>query len=239
MSESDASRYVSIALDDPNPDTRRDTIEHLAETRFAQHDIVLDACRIVARTDPSESVRCAAVRLLSESGDPGAATTLIEILQSSGASARVGERVRLTTVRGLERRARDKTVPPDKQDAAVAVAIRLLEEDPSRDVQIEAATLLGEFPRLAALNALISALNNGDFGVVYHAERSLMRLTGVSHDHDPHDWRAWLTQVEDPFANRGALDDQLTPVEPKNWWQRTTASMKRVLSGFRPKQQDG
>ncbi len=236
MSESDASRYVSVALDDPNPDARRDAIECLAETRFAQDNIVVDACRIIACTDPSESVRCAAVRLLSESGRPEAATTLIEVLQSSRTSTSVGERVRLTAVRGLEHMARNNVLPSDKQDAAVAVTIRLLEEDPSRDVQIAAATLLGEFPRLAAVNALISGLNHGDFGVVYHAERSLMRLTGVTHDHDPHDWRAWLAQVDDPFAKRGALDDQLTPVEPKSWWQRTSASMKRALSGFRPKQ---
>ena len=238
MTETDAGRYIAAALEDPSPDARRNALEHLAKSRYARHDTVLKACRIVVRTDRSDCVRCAAIRLLSASGDPSAAEVLVELFQSQTGSAAVipGQQARVDAVRGIYRLARDGALSQEQENAVVALAARLLHQDESRDVQIAAATLLGEFPHLAVVNALISSLNTPDFGVVYHAERSLMHLTGVTHDHNPHEWRAWLAAADDPFARRGALDDQLAPTEPKNWWQRTGSSVKRVFSGFRPRQ---
>ena len=261
VTQRDAARYLEQALDHPSADVRRDALERLSETRFVAHETVLEACDIVARTDSSESVRCAAVRLLAGSRHPDVAETFLAILGNGGggrhderseASRRgsevpeilrfaqndVGrrtetqERVRLDAVRALYFLVRNDAVSQEQRDGVVAVAVRLLREERSRDLRIAAAMLLGEIPHTEALKALIAGLNHTDFGVVYHAERSLMRLTGVTNNHDSTAWRTWLASADAPFAMRGRLDSRLESqdaVTERHWWQRLTRSVRRAL----------
>lgn len=236
VTEKDAARYLEDALEDPNADHRREAIERLSRTRYADHPTVAEACTIVARSDRSPSVRCAAIRLIAESRHPQTAETLLAILNTDDSDdVGLSRRVRLNALRALYFLVRNAALPSEHQDAVVAAAVRLLGEDSSRDVRIAAALLLGEIPHVRGVNALVAALDHPDFGVVHHAERSLTRLTGVGHDRDPRAWRSWLASTDEPFAGRGKLDHVLEPSGEANWWQQLSTSVKRVLSGFRPK----
>lgn len=264
VTQHDVARYLKKALDHESPDVRRDAIERLSKTRFADHDTVVDACDIIARTDGSQSVRCAAIRLIAESGRQNAAKTLLALLDpeatggtgglpagvqvsASGTRSelpvahrrtRAGERVHVDALHGLYFLVRNGVVPAEQLQAVAAGAARHLREGESRDVRIAAARLLGEIPHMDVLSALITGLNHSDFGVVYTCERSLMRLTGVSHQHDPYAWRQWRTSTDEPFAMRGRLDHQLQPEATKHWWERMALSVKHAFLGFMPKRSE-
>ncbi len=78
---------------------------------------------------------------------------------------------------------------------------------------------MGYFPRPDALEALLQALEQRDFGVCHAAEQSLMRLTGRTFNHDPLAWKAFIEEADDPFAQRGALDDELKGNTGGAWWR--------------------
>jgi hypothetical protein len=94
--------------------------------------------------------------------------------------------------------------------------------------------VLGYLRDEEALHALIAGLDQGDFGVQYECERSLMRMTGHTHDHDPWEWRQWVALTDDPFADAGRLDHELEKARP-NWFRRKWDSTRRGLNAFRPK----
>ncbi len=218
VTEADAGRYVQTALEHPNADERRDAIAQLSKTRFADHEAVVDACGLVARTDTSASVRTAAIRVVAESLRPDAAKTLLRMFEADRVAIAEMERVHVESLNGLYFLALNGAVGDGDDEAVTDLARQVLREDTSRDMKIAAARLLGRFPRLDGVNALIGALEHEDFGVVYHAERSLNELTGVRHQHDAAAWRAWVRSTDDHFAGRGRLDE--TAVVEANWWQR-------------------
>lgn len=236
--ERDAARYLERALQHDSADERRDALVRLSRTRYANHDVSVDTCSTIARTDASPSVRTVAIRLIAESRRSGVAQSLLEILGDGGASGS-DDRVHVEVLHALYFLQRNEAIPDDRQEAVATTAAGLLRQSASRDVRISAARLLGRCPGPNTLKPLVSALDDSDFGVVYHVEHSLIHLTGVAHDHDAQRWRQWLDETETPFATLGQLDHTLKPPGRKRWWQRMAASVKRTLSGFRPKQSDG
>lgn len=238
VTENDAARYLERALQHDSADERRDALVRLSKTRYADHEVSVDTCSTIARTDASPSVRTVAIRLIAESRRSNVARSLLDILGDSG-SSRSNEMVNVEALHALYFLQHNEAIPDDCHEVIATTAARLLREATSRDVRIAAARLLGRCPGPGTLEALIDALDDSDFGVVYQVERSLIHLTGVSHDHDAQGWRRWLDETETPFAMLGQLDHTLERPGRKRWWQRMTASVKRALSGFRPKQTDG
>ena len=220
VSHSDAEKFVHDALYHEDADIRRGAIEQLVRTRFADTPAAVDAYAVVARTDTSASVRCAAVQALGRHGGDGAISTIIVMLTDLPGDRGVrpaGARVRWEAMQVLEKRMRDHTINNAARPTVRDVAMERLASDGSRDVRIAAASLLGHEPVAESIGALIAALRTSDFGVVYQAERSLMRLTGVQNGHDANAWFQWLESTPDPFARRGALNDTLDRPAKKSW----------------------
>lgn len=211
-SRADIAAYVRDALEHPSADVRRQAIQQIVQTNHADLPLVIDAFSLIARTDTSESVRCAAVRALAGRDAPQAVETMIAILGAAAGQSGVraaGARLRWEAMQVLHARAQAGKVPETMRLSVRDIGMDRLNGDPSRDVRLTAAKLLGYDADVASVRALIGALWQNDFGVQYEAERSLMRLTGVTHNHDPTEWSRWIEATAEPFAQRGALDDRL------------------------------
>jgi HEAT repeat protein len=216
-----AARYVKDILENPDADVRRGAIEHLAHTRHRESPRVVDVMALAARMDASDLVRCAAARALAERGGPSASATLLTLLDKPSAAEKVlsaGDAVRWEAVKGLQKLTVDGRMDHEEQTRACETGIRLLAGDPSRDVRLVAAQMLGRCGSVESAQALVQALRQSDFGVVYESERSLMRLTGRSGDRDAARWQSWLDSTPDPFADRGRLNEMLDPPARRSWW---------------------
>ena len=238
VTEADAANYLRQALVAQNADERREAIVRLSKTRYVSQDTVVRGFTLIAETDTSPSVRCAAIRGLGKSPEPQTVALLLSVLaKDDERPARVRapqDLVRAEASAVLGDRIRAGVDLEEHREAIRATAVRLLGTDLSRDVRMSAAELLGFFQELGVLEALIANLQQRDFGVVHECERSLMRLTGQTHDHDPVAWRSWLAQTDDPFADAGRLDGKLRRTEP-NWFRESWESTRRSLASFKPK----
>ncbi len=226
----DAERYIQTAREDPNADERRDAIDHLTKTRFADDEFVVQACCSIADRDKSPSVRCAAIRLVAESCRPEAPPTLMSLFGDGSADRKpVATRVRIESLHGLYYLVRNAELEEKVLLSVARLGQHALQKDPSRDARIVAARLLGEFERREVVESLIQSLDDADFGVVYQSEKSLERLTGVVHNRNQRAWRMWLAGVDDPFA--GARDRAGGDEESGPWWSRLTSRVRRAFTG--------
>jgi hypothetical protein len=239
VTESDAVAYLQQALEAEHADVRRDAIVRLSKTRYVTRDVVVRGLSVIAETDRSSSVRCAAIGALQHAGDPRLAEPMLRILasdlQRDSNVLPADESVRCQAAQALAGLVQRGAAAPEHADRIRETAVRLLQTDPSRDVRVCGAQMLGYLPNADALEALIAALEQRDFGVVYECERSLMRLTGTTHGHDPRAWRQWLAATDAPFADAGRLDRRLDS-RPKNWLARAWDSTRQVFASFRPKE---
>ena len=63
---------------------------------------------------------------------------------------------------------------------------------------------------------LVDCLEAEDFAVRHAAERSLITLTGATHNHDADAWRSWLAAHPDPFAEAGKTPPEIAQQKPTN-----------------------
>ncbi|GAF88097.1 unnamed protein product, partial [marine sediment metagenome] len=99
-------------------------------------------------------------------------------------------------------------VPDEQLSQLKQTLLTLLRDDRNRNVRLEAARGLACFDRdPQVFNALIAALEDPDFGVVYQAEQSLISLTGMTFEHDPAAWVVWRDKQDDVFAHAGQVPD--------------------------------
>jgi hypothetical protein len=224
LSRGDVAAYLEQAKTSPRADERRRAITRIAQTRYIRDDAVLDDLAPIALGDESSTVRLAAVLAMGKADDPRVADCCLALLQREDAEP-AGE-VRAAAVRNLAQCAAAGTIPDELRPRVERTAISLLGTDRNRDVRMGAARLLGYFPSRAALDALVEGLDQRDFGVPYEAERSLMRLTGKTFEHDQRAWKKFLAEAADPFAERGRLDQQLAPRE-KNWMESWRTAPKK------------
>jgi len=98
--------------------------------------------------------------------------------------------------------------------------IEVATEDQDVDVRLDAAFALGQYPQPAVFDALVTALNDRDYGVVHAAAHSLFILTGQKMEPDPGLWLAWAD------GHRRTLFDQQQPygyfpyVQPRGTWDK-------------------
>jgi hypothetical protein len=78
------------------------------------------------------------------------------------------------------------------------------------------------------LTPLSQALRSQDFMIADAAERSLMALTGTTHDYDADAWTKWLENNPDPFLHAGEPVATSRPAGP-TWWDQQRRSWRRAL----------
>lgn len=213
---------LRLALEANSPDERRKAVLRIGNGRERPPDAVFAVLSTVARTDSHSSVRCAAIRALTHFMEERAVEPLIMLLLYEKHPKKVfppGARVRWDTILAISQ-AKELGLIPDEEKAGVRVElIRTLLSETDRNVRMASADALGEFFHRDVVEALIGALREEDFGIVYAAEGSLVALTGVTHQYDADAWLAWLKQTEDPFANAGLIPEGYDR-KPKNRWRQ-------------------
>lgn len=226
LTQKDAAEYVVQALESPLADERRAAANRLAQSRHVDDPTVVKTLCLVARTDVSPAVRAAAVLALSRCSQTEAYEACVDVAMSAtekDALDSAAGKTRAIAMENLHTWVREGTLPEELSNRAADAAIRLLQSDFNRNVRVAAAQLLGYVATREAVLALIDGLEQRDFGVCYEAERSLMRLTGRTFDHDAQAWRTFVDQTNNLFADRGALDGQLEPAKRKWYdWRSST-----------------
>ena len=240
VSESDAARYLDTALESPNPDERRECIVQIARTSYVDDPVARQAMRTLVLDDPSTLVRSTSMRILAEVADPQTVPLAIQVLAKPDDEGKqlppVGTALRRDATRALAAMTGSEQADMEQFGQQIQeTAIRLINADRNRDVRMASAEILGWCPSKESLDTLIHALEQRDFGISHECERSLMRLTGHTFNHNAIAWNEWLAETEDPFADAGQLDEALERKE-KGWWQRTAEIAKRNLSNFAPKE---
>ena len=168
-----------------NPDLRRESVLEMMELRVGKSDAAVQLFAKLAKSDPEPTVQSAAVQALGKSGNAKAVAPLAWILTNeTNTQVRTDAAVALGTTRG---------------PGAVGPLRGRLHEDPAPEVQAACARTLGKYPYPSVVQTLIVAMRNDDFSVVFEAQQSLNKLTGVSFQ-TSRAWQDWLVKNGDPFA---------------------------------------
>ncbi len=179
-------RYARLMQDPQLPDNRRQGINGLVRSDFAQREPYTTRYRQIFQADPDPLVRATAIRALNRSRDDGATELFIQAL------ADADPLVRLEGAKALI------NMPTP---AATDALLRLLNDaDENKDVRIAAAAALRFYPQADVARALVAVLPARDFGVAWEARRSLRRITGVDYAYDD---TAWLTYISNPAQPLG------------------------------------
>jgi HEAT repeat protein len=169
-----------LMMEDPSSaDRRREGIYLLVENDFGQSEKYCARYRQIAQSDGDWTVRAAAIRALNWSRDKNAVPVFIAALGDKS------EMVRWQAAKALV------NVPDASAVGPLATVIGSANE--SRDVRIAAVEALRHHKNLAAARALVGTLSGKDFGVAWHARRSLRAITGVDHQYDERAWLEYLT----------------------------------------------
>jgi len=177
-------------LGSPDADLRREGVLMLGEGEASGWQATPEILSIMALGDTEPQVRAAAVGVLVRIGEK---ERLPDVLAK--ASQDNSALVRLESVAGLS---------GGGDDSSMNLLLNLLNRDMESEIRSRAAEALGNFPNRRAVQALIAALDDDDFGVIYQAEQSLRKLTGQDFADDAGRWNEWLIGMKDPFAQSGA-----------------------------------
>ena len=220
MNRSDAQRCIATILESRQPDDRRKAISRLAQTKYIKEQDSVDALAAVAVHDHSISVRRSALFALARSENEKACSVFVDLLKVEPRAQMTDatEGVREAAAIGLVKSIQTGCCNDAMEEKVVETAIAALGSDRSRNVRLAAAEVLGYFARKDVLHSLIIALEQRDFGVCYEAEKSLTRLTGRTYDHDPVAWREFLENNDDPFAEKGMVENQDSGKKWYKWW---------------------
>ena len=217
-----AERLLIEALQSESPDERRRAVERVADSKYGGSDASVQTMSLIVRTDTSQVVRRVAARGLGQSRHASAFEPLLQILDTPNHTQDVREpdaalrRACLDAVDLLVQAG----VPHDGESQLVRLVAQTMLTDVDRSVRIAAAQLLRRFQNPDALDALIEVLRVPEFAVAYEAERSLIALTGHTHNRHYDAWRRWREEADDPFANAGRTPPELAGNgRDRRWWQ--------------------
>ncbi len=227
-----AEENFQAALEAASGDERRDAITRIAESGYATRDDAFAVFDTVARTDSVSQVRCVAVRALGQYSDARPVPTFLAVLGTQGPTPSQGAlpadaHVRLETARSLLAFKKQGLLSAEEDAKALDAFLRLV-DDPDRGVRLIAIQALGEYRDTRVFAPLIKMLRVKDFAVADRAERSLIQLTGTTHNYDPQAWEQWLTATPDPFAHAGEQPPMTRPSGP-TWWDQQIRAWRRGL----------
>ncbi len=203
------------AMKSTDADLRYKTLVELAKSKALKDDWAVKAMLIVARSDPSPSVRALAVHNLGRVGDKRVLAMLVEAMDDPEDRVRLEAAWGLSQMNIVESGAEAKDIR-----SAQSVLLQALSSDVCVDVRLNAARALGQFKDRMVLKALIAALKDTDFAVRYESELSLVKLTGRTFQGNSGRWVAWMDETKDPFQDAGRVPPELA--QPKrNLFQQT------------------
>lgn len=215
----DPNKSMILAVEGSNPDLRREAVVTVAESNARNEPLAIDGFVAIARVEADPRVRCAAIRALREVNDPAVIDTLVRIVDYD---RRARPEVRRPTI-DVRREATaalvhwlDQPALVGERRQAVRDALLVALRDNNYHARAEAARGLANFPHdRTVLEALIRALDDDKFTVVYAADQSLETVTGVTQPASQRAWREWYRDHRgDPFAARGAQEAD----EPERAW---------------------
>ncbi len=204
------------ALQTENADERRKRIRDVLKSKESRSEWAVKVFASVAKIDTDPQVRCMAIKGLRQSADRRVAEPLLMILNHKDFPKQVAPpqpEVRWDATEVLAFLSDLGEIPEEHRAWAQRTLVRLVTDDPDRNVRICAAQGLRNFPDPDVLTALVRALEDDDFAIRYAAEGSLERLTGQRFDYDPDAWREWIGNVEDPFAVFAESAPEAPPIE--------------------------
>jgi len=185
---------VSMALDNPDPDVRREGIDLLADKKWGRQEPYLAGYRVKLHNDRDPSVRAAAARALGRAGDPKYAIDLARALSDKD-----------TNVRWDVAAALDNVV----SDEAIQALKTRATQDTSKDVRLCCTRALRHYPRTDVVKIYQLCLIDESFAVRHCAHQCLVEMTGEDKGDEPADW---LDAAEGNMTLSG-------PAEPsKPWW---------------------
>lgn len=199
-----------LMFESPDADVRRLAIERLSAKSRGRRAPYPKAYAALA-SDPSATVRSAAVRALGRVGDSRYAETVVAALADPDETVRWDAAVALDAL-------------PDEQ--AVAPLADRAGADASVDVRAAAARALRHYRRRDVLAALLRGLEDSEFCVRFQAAGALAELTGESAGPEADEWRKLLAAKDDPFA---------PPARPKRpWWDLLGLTRPKKTPTTRP-----
>lgn len=210
-SHRDPQSNMKVALSDQPTDQRREALIAVAESREGDADWAVEGYTSIALLEQEPQVRCVAIRALAATGDPRAADTFLKIVEPASrpyTTIRVPDATtRWEALRALVDYLAADRVAAQWRPRLRTVLMDRLKNDSERQVRIAAAQGLGHFAGdVGAVEALINAQRDPDFAVVHASERSLIKLTGHTHDCSAPAWEAWLAANRDNlFADAGRV----------------------------------
>lgn len=230
-------QYALIAFSDADPDARRDALTRLAKSKEFNRDWAIKGYVTVALLESNDQTRCIAIRALARTRDPRALETLLQIMnfeQSPPGEVRPPTAiVRWDAALGLAELA-EQGVPPEHAERLRGTLLAALKDDPDYHVRAAAARGLGCFAADEVVAALIAAIRDEKFAVVYAAEASLVRLTGVTQRCSAVAWDEWYEQNRAAaFAAAGQVPESRRPLY-RNGWEQAWWNTRQAWQFFFP-----
>ncbi len=214
--------WLNMALDSEHPDDRRRGVIGLAKTSDGTSPWTVKVYDTIARTDADAMVRCAALRALLKVPNEDRVSTSLKLLNSVDVRhddvRKASAPVRWGAAKLLLAVVHNHAFREDQQTEIVDVLVARTGMEQDYNVRMTLIDTLAYFPERPVLDALIGALDHDNFAVQHAAEMSLVAVTGVTHRHDPDQWRRWLSQVDDPFAHAGETPQELQAHRSKSRW---------------------
>lgn len=164
---SNAGEAARNFITSKNPDWRRKAVGYLADEDFGGEPQYRRTYRTFGLTDADAGVRASAARALGEHGGPEDGAAIVPLLADKDPMVRLAA---ADALRKIE-------LAGDAVAAGREGLIKLL-ADEDTDVRARAADALGHFPGERTMRALIDALEDSSFTVVWYAHRSLVACAG-------------------------------------------------------------
>lgn len=210
------------ALEDPSPNQRLQALARIVNYSSPLPEVAFDSLSTIARTDKNTQVRSAAIRALQSHLSPSAIDPIVLIVLFKDHPDQVitpKDQVIWDAFVALSDVCDQGLLPDQHRDAVRDHMIKTLLSRDDRNIRMAAAYILQYFPIRPALEALIGAIREEDFGICYEAEHALIAMTGKTHQYDADAWLAWLQQTDDPFADTGQTPEGL-PQPYKSRWRK-------------------
>ena len=180
-------RKLLEQLSSPDADLRRQGVIMLGDGEAASWEVTPKILGIMAAGDDNPQVRAAAVGVLAKIDD---SEHLISVLEDAAGDA--DQLVRSEAILALGRRG--------ALDGS-SILMERLANDRETSIRIRSAELLKAYPQRKVVRALLAALEDEDFGVVYTARKSLAELTGKDFGYDLAAWQGWMAGTEGVFGD--------------------------------------
>jgi len=199
-------QITADAIDHPDPDWRAKSYLKLANAYFGGEDVYVRLYRKIGVVDPDAQVRAAAIHALGMHGGADDGPVLAELLKDTNPF------VRWQAARALQKIHHVDVIKP------LARAVNPKNE-PDDDVRSAAAKALGQYPDYSVYLALISALDDRSYGVVFAATHSLKTLTGnMSCGDDGRLWNQWESKQQGKLFAKKQRYTWVVYSPPGHWY---------------------